>query len=76
MTTQQLDELILAMLVIFILGFFIGNRELKNRWDEYYSRLRDRVWELEIAQMRLALETRRLKLQETEQNIKEKSNVA
>ena len=76
MTTQQLDELILAMLVIFILGFFIGNRELKNRWDEYYSRLRDRVWELEIAQMRLALETRRLKLQETEQNIKEKNNVA
>jgi hypothetical protein len=76
MTTQQLDELILAMLVIFILGFFIGNRELKKRWDEYYSRLRDRVWELEIAQMRLALETRRLKLQETEQNIKEKSNVA
>ena len=68
MTTQQLDELILAMLVIFILGFFIGNRELKKRWDEYYSRLRDRVWELEIAQMRLALETRRLKLQ--------KSNVA
>lgn len=76
MTTQQLDELILAMLVIFILGFFIGNRELKKRWDEYYSRLRDRVWEIEIAQMRLALETRRLKLQETEQNIKEKSNVA
>ena len=76
MTTQQLDELILAMLVIFILGFFIGNRELKKRWDEYYSRLRDRVCELEIAQMRLALETRRLKLQETEQNIKEKSNVA
>lgn len=76
MTAQQLDELILAMLVIFILGFFIGNRELKKRWDEYYSRLRDRVWELEIAQMRLALETRRLKLQETEQNIKEKSNVA
>ena len=76
MTTQQLDELILAMLVIFILGFFIGNRELKKRWDEYNSRLRDRVWELEIAQMRLALETRRLKLQETEQNIKEKSNVA
>ncbi len=76
MTTQQLDELILAMLVIFILGFFIGNRELKKRWDEYYSRLRDRVWELEIAQMRLALETRRLNLQETEQNIKEKSNVA
>ena len=76
MTTQQLDELIFAMLVIFILGFFIGNRELKKRWDEYYSRLRDRVWELEIAQMRLALETRRLKLQETEQNIKEKSNVA
>lgn len=76
MTTQQLDELILAMLVIFILGFFIGNRELKKRWDEYYSRLRDRVWELEIAQMRLALETRMLKLQETEQNIKEKSNVA
>lgn len=76
MTTQQLDELILAMLVIFILGFFIGNRELKKRWDEYYSRLRDRVWELDIAQMRLALETRRLKLQETEQNIKEKSNVA
>lgn len=34
MTTQQLDELILAMLVIFILGFFIGNRELKKRWDE------------------------------------------
>lgn len=76
MTTQQFDELILAMIVIFILGFFIGNRELKKRWDEYYSRLRDRVWELEIAQMRLALETRRLKLQETEQNIKEKSNVA
>lgn len=24
MTTQQFDELILAMLVIFILGFFIG----------------------------------------------------
>lgn len=31
MTTQQFDELILAMLVIFILGFFIGNRELKKR---------------------------------------------
>ena len=31
MTTQQFDELILAMLVIFILGFFIGNWEPKKR---------------------------------------------
>lgn len=34
MTTQQFDELILAMLVIFILGFFIGNRELKKRFGK------------------------------------------
>lgn len=45
-------------------------------YDFLKHNVRDRVWELEIAQMRLALETRRLKLQETEQNIKEKSNVA